>query len=588
MNSGEIRKRFLDFMAENGHAILDSASLVTSDEKGVTDSTLFNTAGMQPLVPYLMGQDHPKGKRLASSQKCVRTIDIDEVGDNTHATFFEMLGNWSLGDYFKEEAIKLSYQFLTDKDKGLGLDPDKLYITCFGGNEDAPKDEESAQIWQSLGIPKGRIYFLEDNWWSAGDNGPCGSDSEMFYNVTNEGLGDLTHEEFLKADDEQKLVEIWNDVFMEFEKKDGKVIGNLPNKNVDTGAGLERLTAVLQNRESIFDTDLFESLMNTTKEITSDIKNARIVADHIKASSFMIADGVLPSNTDRGYILRRILRRSIFNTNDRNISPETVSNLVSSIVEIYGEHYPEIKNNSEQIISEINKENEQFTKTISSAIKEFNKIEGNISGKNAFKLFSTHGLPIDLVKELANEQSKKVDIKSFEKEFKNHQEKSRSAAEGKFKGGLAGDSPEEIKFHTATHLLHAGLREVLGEHVFQKGSNITPDRLRFDFSHDEKMTDEQKEAVENWVNEKIKQALPVIQKEMPFDEAKDLGAMGLFEDKYGDKVSVYTIGDENTEICSIELCGGPHVENTEELGKFKIKKEEASSRGVRRIKAIFE
>jgi len=590
MQSSEIRKRFLDFMAENGHAILDSASLVTTDEKGAADNTLFNTAGMQPLIPYLLGEEHPKGQRLASSQKCVRTTDIDEVGDNTHATFFEMLGNWSLGDYFKEEAISLSYTFLTDKEKGLGLDPSKLYITCFAGNEDVPKDEESAQIWQSVGIPENRIYFLEDNWWSAGDNGPCGPDSEMFYRVTNEDLGDLSHEEFLKADDDQKLVEIWNDVFMEFKKKDGKVVGNLPHKNVDTGAGLERLTAVLQNEESIFDTDLFSDLVNITKEISNSDKQARIVADHIKAGSFMIADGITPSNTDRGYVLRRILRRAIFNTKERSLSPDLVSNLVNILVEKYESQYTNVSDKKDFIISEINKENDQFNKTISGGLKEFEKISSsgsNISGEDAFKLFSSHGLPIDLVKEIAKEKGIEVNDEEFEKEFKKHQELSRSGAEQKFKGGLAGHGPEELKFHTATHLLHAGLREILGKHVEQKGSNITPERLRFDFSHPEKMTQEEKVAVEEWVNDKITKALPVTKLETTFDEAKKMGAMGLFEDKYGDKVSVYKIGDEESDICSIELCGGPHVENTSELGKFKIKKEEASSAGVRRIKGVF-
>lgn len=588
MTSREIRQRFLDFFKQREHVILPSASLVTSDEKGVTNATLFNMAGVQPLIPALLNGHHPQGSRLASAQKCVRTVDIEEAGDNTHATFFEMLGNWSIGDYFKEDAIKWSFEFLTSKDHGLGLDPTRLYVTVFEGDENAPRDTEAYEIWKRY-MPENRIYFMgaKSNWWSAGDNGPCGPDTEMFYDVTGT-LGDLTKEEYMQADDEQKVIEIWNDVFMEYEKKDGVVVGKLPKQNVDTGAGLERLTAIIQEKESIFDTDLFAGLVEILLPHTQSYQHACIVADHIKASIFILGDGVVPSNTDRGYILRRLLRRAIFKTTERSLAPETIRQLVEKVASMYADVYPNITEDIEVIIAEIERENDSFIKTIQSGTREFEKIAtGDISAHDAFTLFSTYGFPLELTQELAQEKGLSVDVAGFETEFKQHQERSRTAAEGKFKGGLASHGEMETKYHTATHLLHAALREVLGDHVFQKGSNITADRLRFDFSHPEKMTDEEKQKVEDLVNEKIKANFAVTQNDMSFNEAKELGAMGLFEDKYGDVVSVYTIGND-TETFSRELCGGPHVSNTGDLGHFKIKKEEASSAGIRRIKAILE
>lgn len=593
MDSSEIRKRFLDFFEKRGHAVIPSASLLPENDPSV----LFNTAGMQPLVPYLLGQKHPKGNRLASFQKCVRTGDIDEVGDNTHLTFFEMMGNWSLGDYFKEEAINWSFELLTSKEEGFGLDPKRLYVTCFEGDENAPKDEDSAKIWagifESAGLnPEERIFFLpaENNWWSPGDNGPCGPDTEMFYDLTSEGLNIKNKEDFLKADDNQEVVEIWNDVFMEYKKENGKVVGKLENKNVDTGSGFERVTTVLQGKRSIFETDLFVPILEKIQELSSDYKEkeARIIADHVRAASFMISDGALPSNTDQGYVLRRLLRRAIRFADNIGMPENALLQLIPVIVEKYGSHYTNL--NTENISKVIGDEEDKFRKTLNDGLKQFEKLasDNNLSGEDAFKLFSTYGFPFELTKEIANEKGIQIDEAGFNKEFEKHQEQSRTASAGKFKGGLSGHGEMETKFHTATHLLHAALRDVLGDHVFQKGSNITAERLRFDFSHPDKMTDEEKQKVEDWVNEKIDLGLPVVRKEMSYEDAKSQGAMGLFEDKYGDKVSVYSIGNEPSDLCSIELCGGPHVENTKTIGKFKIQKEEASSAGIRRIKAILE
>ncbi|MEK7531581.1 MAG: alanine--tRNA ligase [Patescibacteria group bacterium] len=579
LSSVEIRKRFLDFFAKRGHTILPSASLVPENDPSV----LFNTAGMQPLAPYLLGAPHPSGsKRLVNAQKCVRTIDIDEIGDNTHATFFEMLGNWSLGDYFKEEAIRWSYEFLTSKEEGLGLDPKRLYVTVFEGDENAPRDEEAVNIWKKY-IPENRIYFLpaKNNWWSPGGNGPCGPDTEMFYDLTEKGLGDLTHEEFLQADEKQEIVEIWNDVFMEYEKKDGRVVGKLSQKNVDTGSGLERITAVVQGKKSIFETDLFTSLIEITKTISSSKKGQRIVADHFRTSVFMITDGVRPSNTDRGYILRRLLRRALMQSVNRDITEEQISALVQGVAEVYKSSYQNIETSIVIIRQVIREEIEKFKETLVQGLRQLEKNKAeNISGKEAFILFSTYGFPIEITEEYAKEKGMSIDRKEFDAEFERHQEVSRQGSEQKFKGGLADTSEMSVKYHTATHLLHKALREVLGEDVFQKGSNITPERLRFDFSHGEKMTDEQKQKVEALVNEKIEEALPVTYEDIPLEEAKKRGAIGLFEEKYGDKVRVYQIGNY-----SLEFCGGPHVSNTKELGVFKIQKEEAVAQGVRRIKA---
>jgi len=601
MQSEEIRSKFLEFFKNRGHAIISSASLVPEHDPSV----LFTTAGMQPLAPYLLGEEHPKGNRLVNAQKCVRTQDIVEVGDNTHDTFFEMLGNWSLGDYFKEDAIRWSYEFLTSKEEGLGLDPARLYITVFEGDGNAPRDDESVEIWKSVGIPKHRIYFqgADDNWWSPGDNGPCGPDTEMFYDVTKEGLGDMTFAEFKKADDEQEVVEVWNDVFMEYDKRNGKIIGKLAKKNVDTGAGLERLSMVMQNTDNVFNTDLFENLVAKIKEKSSktgEEKAIKIVADHMRTSVFMVSDGVVPSNTDKGYILRRLLRRAVRYADILGMEEGTLPPLVDVVIDKYEGVYPELKESGEKIKDEVTKEVLKFRKTLARGLREFEKLsDANVSGKDAFLLFSTYGFPIDMTKELAEEKSVSVDEDGFNKEFKKHQEISRTGAEQKFKGGLADASEGSVRYHTATHMLHKALREVLGEHVLQKGSNITPKRLRFDFSHPSKMTEEEKKAVEDLVNEKIDAKLPVSYEDVQIDEARMRGALGVFDEKYEElsvpdkvghngRVRVYKIGNESTGIFSLEICGGPHVENTRELGHFKIKKEQACSAGVRRIKAVLE
>lgn len=589
MSSAEIRQKFLNFFEKRGHTIIPSASLIPENDPTV----LFNTAGMQPLVPYLMGRPHPQGDKLANIQKCIRTTDIDDVGDNTHLTFFEMMGNWSLGSYFKEDAIKWSYELLTSKEEGFGLDPKRLYITVFKGDENVSNDEESAKIWESVGIPKNRIYWKDAsaNWWPAvkgkdiwtGPTGPC---SEMFYDLTPEGLGDMTLEEYNKADEEQKIVEIWNDVFMEYEKKDGKIVGKLSKKNVDTGAGFERVVAVLQGKSNIFETDLFSDIMSLSKIITSNLRSQRIVSDHIRSSIFLISDGVIPGNTDQGYILRRLLRRAIFNTKERKLSREVVTQFVDIVIRKYADKYQNISIHKDKIIKEIFEESEKFDKTIENGMKEFEK------GVDAFTLFSSYGFPIDLTEELARERGIKIDINKFNEEFKKHQALSRSGAEKKFKGGLGDDSDMSLRYHTATHLLHQALADVLGDEVGQKGSNITPERLRFDFSHGAKMTEEEKGKVEDIVNKKIQEKLPVNMIVLSKAEAEKTGARNLFGEKYGDEVSVYFIGDTIEKAYSKEFCGGPHVKNTSELAgsdgnlKFKIQKEEAVSQGVRRIKAV--
>ncbi len=568
MESSEIRRRYLTFFEKRGHAIIPSASLVPENDASV----LFTTAGMHPLVPYLLGETHPKGKRLVDVQKCVRTGDLDDVGDNRHFTFFEMLGNWSLGDYFKEDAIKWSYEFLTSKEEGLGLDPNKLYVTVFEGNEDAPFDEESKKVWMSLGIPENRIYSLgaEDNWWSAGENGPCGPDTEMFYDLTT-GLGDLNKEEFLSAVKREDLVEIWNDVFMEFRKEGGKVVEKLKSKNVDTGAGLERMTAVMQGKKTAYDTDIFQSIMREVSPVSDDEKSKRIIADHVRAAVFMIADGVLPSNTDRGYVLRRLIRRAV------RLSGISLSSVTKAVIDKYKDAYPELESKESSIENEILQEEARFRVTLEAGLKQFEK------GEDPFVLFTTYGFPFELTKELAREKGLVLDEDDFKQKFIKHQELSRAGAEQKFKGGLAGHSEIEVRYHTATHLLHQALRDVLGSEVSQKGSNITPERLRFDFSFSRKMTEEEKQKVEEIVNSKIEEKIDVTNIVTSKDEAVKMGALHFFDQKYPAQVSVYKIGDY-----SKEFCGGPHVKNTGELGKFKIDKEEAVSAGVRRIKATLQ
>lgn len=577
MHSNEIRNRFLKFFEKRGHKIIPSASLVPENDPSV----LFNTAGMQPLVPYLLGESHPMGRRIVDIQKCVRTGDLDDIGDNRHFSFFEMMGNWSLGDYFKEDAIKWSYEFLTNKEEGLGLDPNRLYVTVFEGDENAPFDDESKKIWMSLEISENRIYALgaKDNWWSPGDNGPCGPCSEMFYDMVG-NMGDLNKEEFLQAQDREDIIEIWNDVFMEYEKKDGKVIGKLKQKNVDTGAGLERITAVMQGKKTAYDTDLFDGVLDFIKNNSKNYneKNARVIADHIRASLFLIAEGVLPSNKDRGYVLRRLLRRVGTRAQQMNISISKLVELSFKYGEYYRKYYENVFNskNNEIIREELNK----FNETLIQGLKEFEK------GIDPFILATTYGFPIELTKELAKEKDIEVDMEDFNKKMAEHQKLSQTASAGMFKGGLANHNEKTIRLHTAHHLLLAGLQAVVDKNIKQRGSNITEERLRIDFLCDHKLTDEEKKNVEDWVNDKIKHNLKVIRREMPFIEAEKIGAEMEFGAKYPETVSVYFIEDENSNSISKEFCGGPHVSNTGELGIFKIQKEEAVSSGIRRIKAI--
>ncbi len=603
MQSDEIRLKFLKFFENRGHKIIPSASLVPENDPSV----LFNTAGMQPLAPYLLGEAHPMGSRLVNIQKCVRTQDIDEVGDNTHDTFFEMMGNWSLGDYFKEETIKWSYEFLTSKEEGLGLNRERLYVTVFEGDENAPKDTEAFDIWKRY-IGKNRIYYMgaKANWWSVGDNGPCGPDTEMFYDITKDGLGDLSKEEYVKADQEQKVIEIWNDVFMEYEKKNGKVIGKLKQKNIDTGAGLERVLMAVQNKDNIFETDLFSGVMVFLKEksVNYDLRSARIIADHFRTAIFIIIDGVTPSNTGRGYILRRLLRRVFTKASVSQLPEHFLVELIPIISNIYNEIYPEIKEKFDFIVSVVKEEEKLFKRPLDGI--EFYRLDleaaklgiikkaGNIpilkdkntaSGIFIFTILERHGNPIELLVSTAKDLGYKVDENEINQALKEHQKKSRTASAGMFKGGLTDVSEETKKLHTVTHLLNATLRMVLGNHVIQKGSNINSERLRFDFSHPQKMTEEEKKSVEKIVNDKIAEKLPVGFVEMPKTEAEKI-ATHSFNEKYGELVKVYSIGDEKTGYFSREFCGGPHVSNTGELGQFKIQKEEAVAQGIRRIKAV--
>ena len=584
LSSSDIRSRFLEFFKNRGHAILPSASLVPENDPSV----LFNTAGMQPLVPYLMGQKHPLGTRLASCQKCVRTGDIEEVGNHKNLTFFEMLGNWSLGDYFKEDAIKWSFEFLTSKDEGLGFDPARLYITVFEGDEDAPKDMEAVEIWKKY-IPEHRIYFLpkKNNWWSPGDNGPCGPDTEMFYDVTPNGLGDLSHDEYVAADDDGRVVEIWNDVFMEYKKENGQVVGKLSQKNVDTGSGLERVAMIVQGKSNVYEADMFAPVMEFIKNSSKkwNLAFARIIADHVRTAVFLIGDGVHPSNKDQGYVLRRIIRRAVMQSDKIELDLEKTNGLdfiANHFISFYSGIYPVLSENNNQIKAEIWKEQEKFRKTLKDGLKEFEK------GTDPFLLATTYGFPIEVTEELAAEKGIKIDRATFDAKMKEHQELSRSGAEQKFKGGLANTNEMTVKLHTAHHLLLAALQEVLGKQVKQRGSNITEERLRIDFNFDRKLTPEELQKIEMLVNGWISQELPVTRREMPREEAEQLGAEMEFGAKYPDIVSVYTIQDASDAYVSKEFCGGPHVANTRELGHFKILKEEASSAGVRRIKAVVE
>jgi alanyl-tRNA synthetase len=579
MKSEEIRNKFLKFFESRGHKIIPSASLVPENDPSV----LFNTAGMQPLVPYLLGQTHPMGRRIVDVQKCVRTGDLDDIGDNRHFSFFEMLGNWSLGDYFKDEAIKWSYEFLTSKEEGLGLDVSRLYVTIFEGDENAPYDQESKDIWLSLGIPEHRIYSLPagDNWWSPGDNGPCGPCSEMFYDMVG-NTGDLTKEGFIEAQEKEDVIEIWNDVFMEYEKKDGKVIGKLAQKNVDTGAGLERISAVMQGKRTAYESDMLKPIMDLIQENAKDFQelSARIVIDHIRASTMLIADGVAPANKGGGYVLRRLIRRAVFYIRKLGLEENIAIEIINYFINFYSNIYSNVL--SIDIISIYKVEEQKFSTTLNDGKKEFEK------GVDPFVLFTTYGFPIELTEELAKEKGIVIDKEDFNKKMAEHQKLSATSSAGMFKGGLANHNEKTIRLHTAHHLLLAGLQAVVDKNIKQRGSNITEERLRIDFLCDHKLTDEEKQKVEDFVNEKINSSLNVVRREMPLSEAEKIGAEMEFGAKYPDTVSLYFIEDENGNPVSKEFCGGPHVQNTKEIGKFKIQKEEAVASGIRRIKAILE
>ena len=579
MKSRDIQKKFLEFFNSKQHAILPSASLIPENDPTV----LFTTAGMHPLVPFLLGQPHPQGKRVASIQKCIRTGDIEDVGDETHLTFFEMLGNWSLGDYFKKEAIEMSFEFLTSK-KCLGLEKNKIAITCFAGDKNAPKDTESEKLWLSIGIPKERIAFLpkEDNWWGpAGTTGPCGPDTEMFY-----WTGNNSPPKKFNPQDKQ-WVEIWNDVFMQYNKtSEGKYIP-LKQQNVDTGMGLERTAAVLQGKNSVYETDLFQPIIKKTQVLSKnkDARSERIIADHLRAGTFMLAEKIQPSNNEQGYVLRRLIRRASRHARLLEIQ-SSLSEIAQVVIKEYSPYYPELNKSKKFILEEMEKEESKFRLTLEKGTKLFERelqiLKGKtISGKTAFDLYQSYGFPLEITKELATEKKLKVNEEEFSQLLKEHQELSKKSAEGRFASGLADHEHQTRKLHTATHLLHQALRQVLGNHVQQKGSNITQERLRFDFSHPEKLTEQQIKKVEQIVNEQIKAALEVTYQEMPLEQAKSSGALHFFDQKYPDKVRVYSMGKFSREFCT-----GPHVENTSELGKFKIQKEEAVAAGIRRIKAV--
>jgi alanyl-tRNA synthetase len=611
MTANEVRQRYLDFFKEKGHAVIPSASLVPENDPSV----LFTTAGMHPLVPYLLGEKHPLGVRLVDVQKCIRTGDIDEVGDYCHHTFFEMLGNWSLGDYFKKEVIAWSYEFLTSP-KWLGLDKNRLAVSVFKGDNDAPFDEEAFETWKNLGIDEKRIAKLskKNNWWGpAGETGPCGPDTEMFY-----WTGDPSQIPETFNDDNPLWLEIWNDVFMQYNKTIGGTFEPLAQKNVDTGMGLERTLAVVNGFDDNYKTELFwpiiEKIENLShKKYDENLKAMRIIADHLKAATFTLGDekGIAPSNTGQGYVLRRLIRRAVRYGKQLGIKSFT-KEIAEVVIAIYKEVYPELSKNKNFIFNNLSQEEEKFEKTLEHGLKEFEKIvskvefskdpenrmigassiERRLSGKEAFNLYQTYGFPIELTLELAGEKKIIVDINGFQKEFEEemgkHQKLSQTASAGMFKGGLSDAGEENKKLHTATHLLRQALQEILKTEITQKGSNITAERLRFDFTFERKMTDEEKKKVEDLVNEKIAEKLPVQKIIMKKEDAEKTGASHAFGDKYGDEVSVYFIGDSLESAWSKEFCGGPHVTNTGDLGHFKIIKEEASSAGIRRIKAVLD
>ena len=578
-----LKDMYINFFVSKGHVQIPSSPVVPENDPSV----LFNTAGMQPLIPYLMGEVHPCGTRLCDYQKCIRTNDLDNIGDTYHHTFFEMLGNWSLGDYFKKEAISWSFEFLT---KVLNIPVNRLAVTVFAGNDVVPFDEETYNLWRSLGIPDERIARTsDDNFWIAGETGPCGPDTEMFYFRSNDEIP----EKFDPEDD--RWVEIWNDVFMQYYKDKNGNISELPKKNVDTGMGLERVVAVLEGVNDNYKSSVWKDVIEVIEKIAGksyegNEKAMRIIADHIRTSVFIAADksGIKPSNTDQGYILRRLIRRAIryAKTLGIDINSNFEEVIALKIIDKYGKYYSELIQNKDVVLDVLKNEKIKFCRTLEKGLKEFEKVASkgvDIDGITAFHLFDTYGFPLELTVELASEKGLKVDEEGFKNKFKEHQELSRTASSGKFKGGLASDGEIEIKYHTATHLLNAALKVVVSKDCHQKGSNITSERMRFDFSCDHKLTDEEKEKVENLVNEWINEGLDVTVREMKKEDAIKSGAECMFIEKYPDIVTVYNIGN-----VSSELCGGPHVKNTKELGHFRILKEEASSAGIRRIKAVLE
>jgi len=595
MTTGELKKKYIEFFITNGHAEISGSSLIPVNDPTV----LFTTAGMHPLVPYILGEPHPAGKRLVDVQKCIRTGDIDEVGDPSHLTFFEMLGNWSLGDYFKEEAIRLSYQFLTSA-QWLGFDPRTLSVTVFAGDEEVPPDEEAASIWRSIGIPDERIYFLgrEDNWWGpAGQTGPCGPDTEMFIDTGIDPCGP----ECKPGCSCGKYFEVWNDVFMQYNKTAEGSYLPLEQKTVDTGMGVERTCAMLQGKKNVYEIETFVPIIRAVEESSGARYGAeaesdhsiRIITDHIRSAAFILGDdkGVKPSNLGQGYILRRLIRRAIRHARKLGIERDFLAAPAEACIDSQKDAYPELERNRNTILDELAREEAKFLQTLQKGEHEFEKILPNllknpkrvVPGRVAFRLYDTYGFPIELTQELAGEHEMSVDVEGFHEAFKKHQQLSKSGAEKTFKGGLADQSEQTRKLHTATHLMHQALRQVLGDHVEQKGSNITSERLRFDFSHPEPMTPEQIREVEEIVNQQIRRDLPVHFETMTVEEAKRLGAMALFGERYEEKVKVYFVGDFSTEVC-----GGPHVEHTGELGAFRIVKEQSSSAGVRRIRAVVE
>lgn len=590
LTSDELRSAYLKFFSEKGHSVISSASLIPENDPSV----LFTTAGMHPLVPYLLGQKHPAGKRLCDVQKCVRTGDIDEVGDDTHCTFFEMLGNWSLGDYFREESIEFSFEFLT---KILQIPVDKIAVTVFAGDEDCERDVVSAKKWIELGIIESNVFYLpkEYNWWYAGATGPCGSDTEIF--IINEDVP--MHEGCSPACDCGRFVEIWNNVFMEFYRTaDGK-FEKLSQRNVDTGMGLERTICKINGYKSVYETDLFTNALSKIEELSgkkygedeTTTRAMRIIADHIRTATFLMGDekGIVPSNIDQGYVLRRLIRRAIRYALSLGMDSSKLVQVSECFIDKYKDVYNELNTNKDKILSELSKEEEKFSKTIENGLKEIEKVlkyvQGDkLNGKTAFRLYDTFGFPIEMTQEICKERGYGVDIEGYHNAFAEHQKKSQIGAEQKFKGGLADSSERTVYLHTATHLLLAGLKKVLGDDsIMQKGSNITAERLRFDFNFDRPLTAEEKTAVEAFVNDAIQKSIPVICEEMPIEQAKACGATGSFANKYGEIVKVYSIGD-----ISKELCGGPHAENTSQLKKFTLLKEQSSSSGVRRIKATIE